>query len=307
MVYTTYTFLNKISYKYIQDSYFYQDFSYVIKSGLGFQYYQETLKKIIHPAGLQLFGEILIRDVIDVTPDIVTDIEVLRNFERMIVQILSVFTVGAEYNYSRITWEIKPQTDLIDVTSPLLNSQEYIIHLVPEGDEVTGITDSRINNYGELVVHISPASSSVISDTIPSPAKKMFVTKTDILPGYGQQTYGSLPLTPFGVYQENWANTTISSVQGIRFSDLYGENPAYQSILNLYVDNTITVEEPFCIAPSAQGMGLLPAMFTAEMTGEKRLNTNAVALFAPTEDGVRMKYLEATTGLKIPDKKLILG
>ena len=56
----------KIDYKIIQDSYYYQDFSYVIRSGLVFSVYKDTLKSIIHPAGLQTFGEILIKSLLDV-------------------------------------------------------------------------------------------------------------------------------------------------------------------------------------------------------------------------------------------------
>jgi hypothetical protein len=32
-----------------------------------------------------------------------------------------------------------------------------------------------------------------------------------------------------------------------------------------------------------------------------------VAFYALTEDGVKMKYIEATTGIQVPEKKLILG
>ena len=34
---------------------------------------------------------------------------------------------------------------------------------------------------------------------------------------------------------------------------------------------------------------------------------NNVAFIALTEDAVKMKYIEATTGITVPDKKLILG
>jgi hypothetical protein len=54
-------------------------------------------------------------------------------------------------------------------------------------------------------------------------------------------------------------------------------------------------------------MGLVPSIFTADPKGEFRLNTSSVSIYAETEDAVRMKYLEATTGIKVPDKKLILG
>jgi hypothetical protein len=38
------------------------------------------------------------------------------------------------------------------------------------------------------------------------------------------------------------------------------------------------------------------------------LNTNSIAMYAETEDSIKMKYIEATTGIKIPEtKKIILG
>ena len=69
----------------------------------------------------------------------------------------------------------------------------------------------------------------------------------------------------------------------------------------------IEIEEPVSIAPTQQGMQMIPSMFTAEPKGIFRLNTSSVAIYAETDDSVRIKYLEATTGIKVPDKKLILG
>jgi hypothetical protein len=69
----------------------------------------------------------------------------------------------------------------------------------------------------------------------------------------------------------------------------------------------ITVEEPVSIAPGPQGMGLVPSLFTADPREAIRLNTNSVSLVSKTDDSVKMKYLEATTGIKVPEKKLILG
>jgi hypothetical protein len=69
----------------------------------------------------------------------------------------------------------------------------------------------------------------------------------------------------------------------------------------------ITLEEPVSIAPGPQGMGLVPSMFTADPREEIKLNTNSVSLISKTDDSVKLKYLEATTGIKVPEKKLILG
>jgi len=235
----------KIDYKYIQDSYFYQDFSYVIKSGLGFEFYRETLKKIIHPAGLQLFGEILIRDVIDVTPDIVTDVEVLRNFERVLVQILSILTVGAQFEYSNISWTIKVESPTIDVTSPLLNKQEYVIHLVPEGDDVTGITDNTIANIREIIIQV-PSQLDVTSTSASLPATKFVVSYNNTFGAYSV-TYGELPLgATGGVYEDYFGEATIESLSSITFDTIYYENPPYQS------QYTLTDKVPVVVDVSAQ-------------------------------------------------------
>lgn len=70
----------------------------------------------------------------------------------------------------------------------------------------------------------------------------------------------------------------------------------------------VKVTEPVSIAPSPQGMGLVPSMFTAEPTAESVININSVSLYAVTEESVKFKYIEATTGIKLPpEKKIILG
>lgn len=69
----------------------------------------------------------------------------------------------------------------------------------------------------------------------------------------------------------------------------------------------VVIEEPVSIAPGPQGMGLVPSMFTAGSKEEVRLNTNSVSMYASTEDNVKMKYLEATTGIKVPEKKILVG
>ena len=76
----------KVDYKIIQDSYYYQDFSYVIKSGLEISTYRDIVKNLVHPSGLEFFGEISIVDDIDVSitnlEDIISvTIELLTNLD----------------------------------------------------------------------------------------------------------------------------------------------------------------------------------------------------------------------------------
>lgn len=78
-------------------------------------------------------------------------------------------------------------------------------------------------------------------------------------------------------------------------------------VMALHGDQTITIENPVSVAPGPQGMGLVPSMFTADPDKNALLNMACVAIHSLTDENVRMKYIEATTGIRVPEKKLILG
>jgi hypothetical protein len=69
----------------------------------------------------------------------------------------------------------------------------------------------------------------------------------------------------------------------------------------------VSVSNPVSIAPGPQGMGLVPSMFTANPGQNVSINTGSIAMYAETDEAVQSKYIEATTGIKVPEKKLVLG
>ncbi|MDC3266475.1 hypothetical protein OAU13_00965 [bacterium] len=57
----------------IHDSYYYQDYSYEVRSSIVFAKYSDLLRKLWHPAGVEKFGRVLVSSEIPVsTPDVVT-------------------------------------------------------------------------------------------------------------------------------------------------------------------------------------------------------------------------------------------
>lgn len=71
--------------------------------------------------------------------------------------------------------------------------------------------------------------------------------------------------------------------------------------------NDVTIENPVSVAPGPQGMGLVPSLFTADPSQSAQLNMNCVAIAALTDESVCLKYIEATTGIKVPEKKILVG
>lgn len=72
-------------------------------------------------------------------------------------------------------------------------------------------------------------------------------------------------------------------------------------------NNYVLLHDPVSVAPGPQGLGLIASLFTANPKAETRLNTNSVTIHALTDESVKSKYIEATTGLVVPDKKIIMG
>lgn len=72
---TTRGFLN--SDKYLQDSYFYQDFSYQIKAATSFNKYRDILYNTFHIAGTELFGQYLIVDIVSLNISATMDANVV--------------------------------------------------------------------------------------------------------------------------------------------------------------------------------------------------------------------------------------
>ena len=72
-------------------------------------------------------------------------------------------------------------------------------------------------------------------------------------------------------------------------------------------DNIVGITEPISIAPSQKGMTLIPSLFTADLEGKFRLNINSVSVVGHTNEQIRLKYIEATTGITVPEKKIVLG
>jgi len=211
----------KIDYKVIQDSYYYQDFSYVIRSGLVFSVYRDTLKSIIHPAGLQTFGEILIKSLLDVSPIMSTTISSLVEANEYILYILSAFDVApsfAQARYSRII------SGTADISSPLLSNREVQIHIAPSILDNTSIFDRTLQIRTENEFDLSQDISKQYIVYVPSVN----------FPAYGT-FYGDLLIG-------DYANTPISTFSLFSFNSFFTSDPNTTSSYtkNVKITGTVT-------------------------------------------------------------------
>ncbi len=256
----------KIDYKILQDSYYYQDYSYVIKSGLTVEKYIDTIKKSIHPAGLQVFGEILLIDTVTVTPEFRSAIETIKDF---IVRIYDFVTVAPAFGEFRITIEttIESFTPLQVALIPNTDiaTQEYIIQVVQGGDDINVVPNIQPVATREIRV-IAPNLSTAEMDIKVPPIRKMYVSTTDTHQGYsigiagglGDQViydYASDPISLlsdqiFGIYPSSLSGLgerTVFLVRGggdiNQVEDVSINEPTVrvEQELLLFFDNAVTV------------------------------------------------------------------
>jgi hypothetical protein len=101
------------------------------------------------------------------------------------------------------------------------------------------------------------------------------------------------------------------NLQGLQVDEIYTFvlNSGVEMVAKVMAvnDTNILVSDPVSVMPSQGGVGLMPSLFTGKMHSNLTLNTNSVTLVGDTDESVKTKYIEATTGIKVPDKKMILG
>jgi hypothetical protein len=211
----------KVSFKIIQDSYYYQDYSYVIKSGLAFQTYSDTLKAIIHPAGLQPFGEILLFAEINLTMVMSSTITTIENINEYILYILSIldvqssivnsasevtrtFDLGAantSIENDNIFLEVETQNTML--TEVNIDNKEYVVIV-----EDTGANLSNLFVTSSTNIELDLNANNVIQTETYLPVWKLI--QGTISFSNSLSTYSS---TQISVY----ANVQIAALQSATF------------------------------------------------------------------------------------------
>jgi hypothetical protein len=101
-------------------------------------------------------------------------------------------------------------------------------------------------------------------------------------------------------------NTNLLKPGSIYTFKLNSGEELVAKIVDAKQDN-FAISHPVSIAPGPQGMGLVPSMFTGNLKEDVQLNINSVSMICETDESVAVKYIEATTGIQVPDKKIIMG
>jgi hypothetical protein len=77
-------------------------------------------------------------------------------------------------------------------------------------------------------------------------------------------------------------------------------------IKEIHADHLV-IENPILTVLSPKGLQMMPALFSADLQHEMRLNTSSWVLVAETREDVRNSWIEATTGIRPATRQIITG
>ena len=141
----------------LQDNYYYQNYSYVLRSKVPSVNWMTMVKNTVHPAGMAIFSELLIGSTLELGASFEVVRQPIHFYEFPVENLHAVETLGIDYdiavNFAKI------------LNDTYLATEEHASHVGKVLSDVSnGFTEQVNNNVGKSVVD-TPVTSDII-DTI---------------------------------------------------------------------------------------------------------------------------------------------
>jgi len=165
----------------IQDSYFYQDFAYVVNSEIPINTWRDTVRKINHPAGFNIFGQLNLTGGKDLSGRKVAtdftkrvDISEFTNFAE-IINFAAAQPIYSEFNNS----------DVIFRNKRLTSSEEILTSVVKKIDDISSLFDGEKTAFplkinGDQAIASTGQSMILINGIVQAPVQSYTIANGNI-------------------------------------------------------------------------------------------------------------------------------
>lgn len=133
---------------YLQDNYYYQNYSYVLRSKVPSVNWMTMVKNTVHPAGMAVFSELLVRSTLELGASFEVARQPIHFYEFPTEIVHTVETLGIDYDIAVEFMKILDDT--------YLATDEHVSHVRKTlSDTSNGFTEQVINDVGKGVVDTS--------------------------------------------------------------------------------------------------------------------------------------------------------
>lgn len=209
----------------LQDNYYYQEFSYVLRSEIAFRTYKKIVNDVIHPAGNKLFGQIDLYGTVDLTGlDVETNVSTdLIGGKDGVPSIDSTLSFGTDYVISRV-FNLSPITSTAAVPNPIVNMSIFAASIASTEAFSTNSVLSRDMSLPSIVPTANLSIDNILS-------RDLFATSIDSTLVVGEPAYDVYLLANGYIYVSN--NNTITTYLGQPITE--------------YLDDPVIIGTPFVV------------------------------------------------------------
>jgi hypothetical protein len=267
----------------LQDNYYYQNYSYVLRSKVPSVNWMTMVKNTVHPAGMAVFSELLIRSTLELGAAFEVARQPIHFYEFPVENLHAIESIGIDYD---IAVEFMKIFD-----DACLATEEHVSHVGKTlSDTSNGFGELVINDVGKSVEDV-PITSDII-DTID-------VSKTLL----------DTPLTTDDIYfgfLRNISESYIASDSSI--SDFY----KYETDIILSTIDTASIQAGKGLTETVASGDSIPYMVITKVINEtvtatETINSIAPVFTIPNDDPIITDVLEnsftkiVTDGVSISD------
>ncbi|AOO10673.1 hypothetical protein RW060613_085 [Synechococcus phage S-RIM8] len=201
----------------IQDSYYYQDFSYAVKSAVSINEWKDILIRNVHPASFKVFGELSISDYTTI-PNKATDFELTKSVQlanEAIVPNIQNFTL-VEPIYSEFN-----NTEVLFRQKRLTSSENILTSVVQRIDDISNLFDGvktafplTVNN-GDPVIANANQLVVILNGVVQTPEVAFEIQSDSIVFSEPPQPPASVRYVNVEIQQIPTVDITFSSISGI--------------------------------------------------------------------------------------------
>ena len=200
----------------VQDSYFYQDFSYAVKSSVSVSEWKDVLIKNVHPAGFKVFGELNIDDY-GYIPNKDTSFELTKSVqlaqEAVVPNIQSfalVEPIYQEFNNTEVLFRQKRLT----------SSENILTSVVQRLDDISGLFDGERISFplqvnGENIIAASNQLMIVLNGVVQTPETAFKVENDSIVFSEAPKPPASVKYAEITIQQLPQSIFTFTNISGI--------------------------------------------------------------------------------------------
>jgi len=200
----------------IQDSYYYQDFSYAINSSVSIEEWKNTVIKNVHPASFKVFGQLEIQDVAEI-PNKETAFQLTKS-----VELTRDAVVPNIQNFALVEpiYQEFDNTEVLFRQKRLTSSENILTSVVQRLDNISNLFDGERTEFpitveGETVIANSNQLMIVLNGVVQTPEDSFEVLNDSIVFAEPPQPVALVKYVSVSIEQITTSLFTLTNTSGI--------------------------------------------------------------------------------------------